>query len=211
MRRRQFIALLGGVAAWPLAAQAQQPVMPTVGIVSTASPTTTIFGPLFPKLMKEFGWAENRDYRSYFRFAEGDIDRVPLLTDELLAENVNVIVALGEACIRAAQRSTKSIPIVGISADMVRTGLAASMARPGGNLTGVNILTSELDVKRLEILREAVPAAKRIGILALPDRGFDTLSEIETAARQLKLESVVISIPRRDELAPGKLMRRGRR
>jgi putative tryptophan/tyrosine transport system substrate-binding protein len=137
--------------------------------------------------MKEFGWEENKNYRTLFRFAEGHIDRVPVLTDELLAEKVKVMVALGEASIQAAQRATKTIPIVGLSADMVRTGLAASMARPGGNLTGVNVLTSELDVKRLGILHEAVPAAKRIGVLALPDRAFDILPELETAARQLDL------------------------
>jgi putative tryptophan/tyrosine transport system substrate-binding protein len=90
-----------------------------------------------------------------------------------------------------------------MASDMVRTGLAASMARPGGNLTGVNILASELDVKRLEILHEAVPAAKRIGALALPDRGVENLPELETAARQLDLELVVISVRRVDELAGG--------
>jgi putative ABC transport system substrate-binding protein len=179
MRRREFIALAGTSVAWPFAARAQQ-AMPTVGVMSTASLTTTTFGALFPKLMKEFGWEENRNYRILFRFAEGHIDRVPVLTDELLGEKVKVMVALGEASIQAAQRATKTIPIVGISADMVRTGLAASVARPGGNLTGVNVLTSELDVKRLAILHEAVPAAKRIGVLALPDRAFDTLPELET-------------------------------
>jgi putative tryptophan/tyrosine transport system substrate-binding protein len=153
--------------------------------------------------MKQFGWEENRNYRSVFLFAEGHIDRIPVLMDELLAEKVNVIVAPGEASIQAAQRATKTIPIVGLSADMVRTGLAASMARPGGNLTGVRVLSSELDVKRLGILHEAVPAAKRIGVLALPDRSFDTLPELETAARQLDLELVVISIRRTDELAQG--------
>jgi putative tryptophan/tyrosine transport system substrate-binding protein len=202
MRRREFIALLGASVTWAFAARTQQ-AMPTVGVVSTASPTTTIFGALFPKLMRELGWEENRNYRTLFRFAEGHIDRLPLLTDELLAEKLTVIVALGQAGIQAAQNATKTIPIVGISADMVRTGLAASMARPGGNLTGVNILTSELDVKRLEILHEVVPAAQRIGILALPDRGFDTLPEVETAARKLKLEGVAISVRRMDELAQG--------
>ena len=202
MRRRGFITLLSASVAWPLVARAQQ-ATPTVGVVSTASPTTTTFGALFPKLMKEFGWEENKNYRTLFRFAEGHIDRVPVLTDELLAEKVKVMVALGEASIQAAQRATKTIPIVGLSADMVRTGLAASMARPGGNLTGVNALANELDVKRLGILHEAVPAAKRIGVLALPDCAFDTLPELETAARQLDLELVVISIRRTDELALG--------
>jgi putative tryptophan/tyrosine transport system substrate-binding protein len=202
MRRREFIALMGASVAWPFAARAQQ-AMSTVGVISTASPTTTTFGVLFPKLMKEFGWEENKNYRTLFRFAEGHIEQVPVLTNELLAEKVKVMVALGEASIQAAQRATKTIPIVGLSADMVKTGLAASMARPGGNLTGVNVLSSELDVKRLGILHEAVPAAKRMGVLALPDRSFDTLPELETAARQLDLELVVISAPRTDELALG--------
>src|SRR6516164_3829907 len=202
MRRREFIALVGASITWPFAARAQQ-AMPTVGVMSTASPTTTTFGVLFPKLMKEFGWEENRNYRILFRFAEGHIDRVPVLADELLGHKVKVMVALGEASIQAAQRATKTIPIVGISADMVRTGLAASMARPGGNLTGVNVLTSELDVKRLGFLHEAVPAAKRLGVLALPDCAFDTLPELETAARQLDLELVVNSVRRMDELSQG--------
>jgi putative ABC transport system substrate-binding protein len=153
--------------------------------------------------MKEFGWEENRNYRILFRFAEGHIDRVPILTNELIGEKVKVLVALGEASIQAAQRATKTIPIVGISADMVKTGLAASMARPGGNLTGVNVLTSELDVKRLGILHDAVPAAKRIGALALPDRAYNTLPELEAAARQLGLELVVNTVRRTDELAQG--------
>jgi putative ABC transport system substrate-binding protein len=113
-----------------------------------------------------------------------------------------VIIVFGEAGIKAVQRTTKTVPIVGIAADMIRTGLAASMARPGGNLTGVNILAGELDVKRLEILHESVPAAKRISALALPDRGFDTVPELEAAARQLNLELLVISVHQMDELAP---------
>jgi putative ABC transport system substrate-binding protein len=110
---------------------------------------------------------------------------------------------IGEASIKAAQHATKTIPIVGMAADMVRTGLAANMARPGGNLTGVNILAGELDVKRLETLHEAVPIARRIGALALPDPGFDTLPELGTAARQFNLELPVISVRRMDELTQG--------
>jgi putative tryptophan/tyrosine transport system substrate-binding protein len=187
---------------WASAAGAQQAPLPTVGVMSPASPTTTIFGALFPKLMKELGWEENRDYRAVFRFAEGHVERFPVFTEELLAEKVNVIIVFGEVGIKAAQRATKTVPIVGIAADMIRTGLAASMARPGGNLTGVNILAGELDVKRLEILHESVPAAKRIGALALPDRGFDTVPELEAAARKLNLELLVISVHQMDELAP---------
>jgi putative tryptophan/tyrosine transport system substrate-binding protein len=202
MRRREFISLAGASVAWSCVARAQQ-AMPTVGVMSTSSPMTTTFGVLFPKLMKQYGWEENKNYRTVFRFAEGNIDRIPVLTNELLGAKINVMVALGEASILAAQRATKTLPIVGISADMVRTGLVASMARPGGNLTGVNVLTSELDVKRLGYLHEAVPAAKRIGVLVLPDPAFDTLPELETAARRLDLELVVNSVRRTEELDQG--------
>jgi putative tryptophan/tyrosine transport system substrate-binding protein len=105
MRRREFIALLGASVTWPFAARAQE-AMPTIGVLIPTSPTTTmtttILGTVFPKLMKEFGWEENRNYRTLFRYAEGHVDRFPVLTDELLAEKVNVIVALGEAGIQAA-------------------------------------------------------------------------------------------------------------
>ena len=154
MRRREFIALIGSAAAWPLATRAQQ-VMPTVGIMTTASPTTTLGVRFVINSLKEFGWDENQNYRVVYRWAEGHIDRIPTLVDELVAERVNVIVVFGEAGTQAAHRATKTIPIIGVAADMVRTGLAASMARPGGNLTGVNVLAGELDVKRLEILHQA--------------------------------------------------------
>jgi len=201
-RRREFIALLGSAAAWPLAARAQQ-VMPTVGIMTTASPTTTLGVRFVINSLKEFGWDENQNYRVVYRWAEGHIDRIPTLVDELVAERVNVIVVFGEAGIQAAHRATKTIPIIGVAADMVRTGLAASMARPGGNLTGVNVLAGELDVKRLEILHQAFPVAKRIGALALPDPIFDTRPELETAARQLDLELLVITVRHIEELTAG--------
>ncbi|HXW28288.1 MAG TPA: ABC transporter substrate-binding protein [Xanthobacteraceae bacterium] len=202
MRRREFIAALGASVTWPFAARAQE-AMPTVGVLNPALSSTTIVGTVFPEFMKEFGWDENRNYRIVFRYAEGHTDRLPVLMDALLAEKVSVIVVVGEAAIQAAQRPTKTIPTVGMAADMVRTGLAASMAKPGGNLTGVNILSSELDVKRLAILHEAVPAANRIGALALPEREFDTVPELEKAARKLDVELVVISVRRVDELAAG--------
>jgi putative tryptophan/tyrosine transport system substrate-binding protein len=135
MRRREFIALATASVTWPFAAGAQQ-ALPTVGVMSPSSPTTTIFRGLFPKLMIELGWEENRDYRAVFRFAEGHVDRFPVFTEELLAEKVNVIIALSEPAIQAAQHATKTVPIVGIAADMIRTGLAASMARPAATSLG---------------------------------------------------------------------------
>jgi putative ABC transport system substrate-binding protein len=135
MRRREFIALAGASVAWPFTAGAQR-AMPAVGVLSPASPTTTISRALFPKLMKEFGWEENRDYSAVFRFAEGHVERFPVLTEELLAEKVNVIIAFGEAGIKAAQRATKTVPIVGIAADMIRTGLAARRQPHWGQYLG---------------------------------------------------------------------------
>ena len=109
MRRRELITLLGSVA-WPLAARAQQ-VMPTVGIMTAASPTTTLGVRFVINSLKEFGWDENQNYRVVYRWAEGHIDRIPTLVDELVAERVNVIVVFGEAGIQAAHRATKTIPI----------------------------------------------------------------------------------------------------
>jgi putative tryptophan/tyrosine transport system substrate-binding protein len=178
MRRREFITLLGGfVLASPLTCRAEQP-MPIIGFLTSTSPTTTLLR-FIPSSLKGFGWEENRNYRTLYRFAEGHMDRMPGLADELVAQRVDVIVVASEPGIEAAQRATKTIPIVGIAADLVRTGFAATMARPGGNLTGVNILASELDVKRLEILHEAIPAARRIAALALPHVTYNTRAELE--------------------------------
>jgi putative tryptophan/tyrosine transport system substrate-binding protein len=200
MRRREFITLVGGSAAtWPLVAHAQQ-TMPTIGIVTTASPTTTRVVPLLVGSLEEDGWNENQNYRVAYRWAEGHPDRIPAFINELVTQRANVIVVFGEAGIQAAQQATKTIPIVGIGADMVRTGRAATLSRPGGNLTGVNVLAGELDVKRLEILHQSVSSAKRIGALALPDPGFDTRPELETAARQLDLELVVVTVHHLEEL-----------
>jgi putative ABC transport system substrate-binding protein len=177
--------------------------MPTVGVITSASSQTTQGVPYVAGSMKELGWEEGKNYRLLPRFAEAHIDRIPALVDELVAQRVDVIVVFGDAGIRAAQRATTTIPIVGMGTDMVRTGLAAAMARPGGNLTGVNVLAGELDMKRLEILHEAVPAAKRVGALALPDPGFDTQPELATAARLLDLELVAVSVRRLEELTRG--------
>ena len=202
MRRRDFIALLSGAGAmWPLASRAQQS-MPTIGFLTSTSPTTTLLR-FIPASLKGFGWEENRNYRTLYRFAEGHMDRMPALADELVAQRVDIVVVASEEGIQAAQRATKTIPIVGLAADLVRTGLAASMARPGANLTGVNILANELDVKRLEILHEVVPGAKRIGALALPHASYDTRPELEAAARQLDFELLFVTVHRIEDLTEG--------
>src|SRR5262245_63955307 len=167
-KRREFIALVGGAAAWPLAARAQQGRLPVVGVLRPNPKDTDQFAQPFRRYMRAIGWEDGRNVRFLFVWAEGHNERAPALAEELVAQNVDLIITFGDPAIRAAQRATQAIPIVGMSDDMVGSGLAASMARPGGNTTGVSILAPELDVKRLEILHEFVPQARRIAVLADP-------------------------------------------
>src|ERR1700731_5342311 len=165
MRRREFITLLGGAAAlWrPRAVVAQQGRLPVVGVLRPNwKDVGETFAEPFRRYMKAIGWEEGRNIRFLFIFAEGRNERTPALADELVAQNVDLIISFGDPAIRAAQRATQVIPIVGMTDDMIGSGLVVSMARPGGNTTGVSMLTLELDVKRLEILHEFLPQARRI-------------------------------------------------
>jgi putative tryptophan/tyrosine transport system substrate-binding protein len=170
MNRREFITLLGSAAAaWPLAAQAQQGRVPVVGVLRpNRKDVLETFAEPFRRYMKAIGWEEGRNIRFLFVWTEAHSERAPTLAGELVAQNVDLIVTFGDPAIRAAQHATKTIPIVGMTDDMVGSGLAASLARPGGNTTGVSILASELDVKRLEVLHEFVPHARRIAVLGDP-------------------------------------------
>lgn len=150
--------------------------------------------------MKELSWEEGRSYQALFQWAEGHPERFPALVDELVARHVNVIVALGEPAIEAARRATAAIPIVGMADDMVKDGFAASMNRPGGNATGVNIQNSELDVKRLELLHETLPAAKRIGLL-IDSTVPSTQPQLGEAARKLDLALIEFDAPNPKALA----------
>jgi putative tryptophan/tyrosine transport system substrate-binding protein len=192
VKRRDFISLLGGAAAaWPLAARAQQPDrLPVIGVLRpNPKDVNEFFAEPFRRYMKAVGWEEGRNIRFLFVWTEGHSERAPALAGELVAQNVDVIIPFGDPAIRAAQRATNSIPIVGMTDDMIGSGLAASMARPGGNTTGVSILASELDVKRLEILHEYVPQARRIAALA--DRTtISTHAQLTSAARNLSVELV---------------------
>jgi len=200
MRRRDFLWLLGSaLTAEPFAARAQQ-TMPTVGVLTAASSTTTQFAAPFLRRMKELGWEEGRNYDVLFRYAEGDIGRFPRFADEFVARHVNVIVALGDPAIEAALHATTTGPIVGMAADMVKMGFSASMSRPSGNVTGINVQSGELDVKRLELLHEALPAAKRIGVLADPTAP-STRPELAEAALKLDLTLNVVEAPNPDALA----------
>jgi putative tryptophan/tyrosine transport system substrate-binding protein len=187
MRRREFITLLGGAAvAWPHGARAQQGT-PVVGVLRINPKGSDIFAEPFGRYMQAAGWVEGRNVHYDFVWADMRIERMHALANELVARNVNLIVTSGDPAIRAVQQATSRIPIVGMADDLVASGLVASMARPGGNTTGVSILASELDVKRLEILREFVPQARQIAILVDPTTNSTRL-QLEKAARDMDVQ-----------------------
>jgi putative tryptophan/tyrosine transport system substrate-binding protein len=201
MRRREFITLAGAAAAaWPLAARAQQGRLPLVGVLRpNPKDILETFAEPFRRYMKAIGWEEGRNVRFLFVWAEGHNERAPALAEELVAQNVDLIIPFGDPAIRAAQRATQAIPIVGMTDDMVGSGLATSLARPGGNTTGVSILASELDVKRLEILHDFVPRARRIAVLADPTT-VSTSTQLANAGRDLGVELVPFEAQSPDEI-----------
>jgi putative ABC transport system substrate-binding protein len=201
MRRREFITLLGGAAAaWPLAARAQQGRVPVIGVLRpNRKDVLEVFAEPFRRYMKAIGWEDGRNIRFLFVWMEARSERAPLLANELVEQNVDLIITFGDPAIRAAQRATQTIPIIGMTDDMIGSGLAASLARPGGNTTGVSILASELDVKRLEILHEFVPQSRRIAALA-DSTTISTRAQLVSAARELGVELVTFEAGSPDEL-----------
>jgi putative tryptophan/tyrosine transport system substrate-binding protein len=195
-RRREFITLVGGAVAWPLAARAQQPAMPVIGFLNPTSPDAfadRLRG--FRQGLKDTGYGEGENVAIEYRWADNQTDRLPALAAELVRGRVAVIVGNTPSAL-AAKAATTTIPIVFLVAeDPVRLGLVASLARPGGNLTGVNFFTGELTAKRLELLRELVPAATRVAVLVNP-AGPDaetTLRDVEPAARAIGLQIPVLN------------------
>jgi putative tryptophan/tyrosine transport system substrate-binding protein len=198
MRRREFITLLGGAAAWPVAARAQQAAMPVIGFLDVRSPNTMIEDRLraFRQGLKDTGYVERENVAIEYRWAENQIDRLPDLATELVRRQVAVIVTTaGPAAAFAAKAATTTIPIVFVVAeDPVRLGLVASLARSGGNLTGINLFTIELAAKRLELLRELVPGAARVAVLVTAASAETTVRDVEAAKRALGLQIQVFNV-----------------
>jgi putative tryptophan/tyrosine transport system substrate-binding protein len=195
MRRREFITFLGGTATWPLTAHAQQPGVPVVGFLHFASDTLPERLRGFRQGLKDTGYVEGENVAIVYRWAENQIDRLPELATELARRQVAVFVSIGNATTLVV-KATTTIPIVfSVNEDPVRLGLVASLARPGGNLTGVNFLAGELAAKRLELLRELVPAATRVAVLVNPANATtaeSTLRDVAPAARAMGLQILVL-------------------
>jgi len=215
MRRREFITLLGSAAVasaiWPRVARAQQPAkVPTIGFLGASTPSAwSHWSSAFVQRLHELGWIEGRTVAIEYRWAEGRGERYAEIAAEFVRLKVDVILTVGGA-VPASKQATSVIPIVfAIAVDPVGTGLVASLARPGGNVTGLSMQASDLAGKRLEFLREVLPALRRLAIMA--NVGYQAsvveIGEVQAAARKLALEVEVLEIRRAEDIAPafGKL------
>jgi len=204
MRRREFITLVGGATAWPLAARAQQPTMPVIGFLNSGSSSALQhLTAAFRQGLNESGYIEDRNVAVEYRWADGRYDRLAELAADLVRRSVTVIAAAGVAAALAAKAATATIPIVFVTGvDPVGLGLVASLSRPGGNLTGVTDLTTELGQKQLEVLHELVPSATRVALLVNPaNPNAQTLSrELRGAGRILGIEIHVVHASSEREL-----------
>jgi putative ABC transport system substrate-binding protein len=206
MKRRDFIAGLCGTAAWPVAAHAEQPTkLPTIGFLGTTTPSAWVdYVPAFVQRLRELGWVEGRTVAIEYRWAEGRNDRFGEIAAEFARLKVDIIVTSGGAGV-AAKQATSTIPIVlALANDPVGSGLATSLARPGGNVTGLSLLAPDLAGKRLENLRRVLPDVRRLAILG--NAGYPAavveMVDLQLTARKLGLEAMIPEVRRAEDMAP---------
>src|ERR1700682_575559 len=213
MKRRDFIAGLCGTAAWPLAAHAQPAKLPTIGFLGTTTPSAWAdYVPAFVQRLRELGWIEGRTVAIEYRWAEGRNDRFGEIAAEFARLKVDIIVTSGGAGV-AAKQATSTIPIVlALANDPVGSGLATSLARPGGNVTGLSLLAPDLAGKRLENLRQVLPDVRRLAILG--NAGYPAavveMVDLQATARKLGLEAMIPEVRGAEDLAPAIEQLKGR-
>ena len=214
MKRREFITLLGGAAAWPIVARAQQSAMPVIGLLVAGSPGSSaqVAAPAFRQGLAEAGYVEGSNVAIEYRYAEGQYDRLPAMAADLVRRNVAAIVASPTPAALAAKSATATLPIVfSVPDDPAKLGLVASFSRPGGNATGVSFLLSELGAKQMGLLRELVPSATHFGLLVNPanENAEAVASDLKAAASKIGVEVAVVqaSDNREIDVAFGTLIR----
>jgi len=203
MKRREFITLLGNTAlAWPLAAHAQQPAMPVIGVLWPGqTPPGSPRMESFTQALRQLGFTEGQNVSIELRYARGGLQQVVELAAELVRLKVDVIATFGDLTPKIAQQATRTIPIVAISDDILGAGLVESLSRPGANTTGLTIMAPELSAKRLEVLQEMVPKMSRVAALWDPTTGASQVEMTERAAQSLNLSVQVLEVRGRNDVA----------
>jgi putative ABC transport system substrate-binding protein len=206
MRRREFVTLLGGAVAWPLAARAQQAALPRrIGVLLVGLSPESKEAKHFRLGLRDAGHSEGRDVVIEWRLAKGDYDRVPELVADLVQSKVDVIVLDSTVATEATKRSTSTIPIVmALVTDPVGSGLVESLAHPGGNVTGLSVMTTDLNSKRLQLLKEAIPQLTRAAVLWNPDHPFHAkvVEDLKVIAPSLSIELSFVGVRAPEQFGP---------